>query len=150
MWVLDFLKRRKKLSPEEIANLTVGSCMRREIIKLSPQDTLEKAVSTMEEEGVNFLVIAEGDELKGVLTDGDLISTIFKKKTDPSQVKIGEVMSQNLLTIKPNDTIVKALELMVENKIRRLPVVEDNKLVGLISLTDIEEVSGYHLTFSIT
>lgn len=149
MGVLDFLKRKKRLAPEEIANITVEKCMRKEIISLSPNETLETAISKMQEEGVNFLVIAEGDVLRGVLTDGDILSAIYKRKTPPSEIKVSEVMSSSLLTIKPTDTLVKALEMMVENKIRRLPVVENDKLVGLISLTDIEEVSGYNLTFSI-
>lgn len=149
MRVLDFLKRKKRLAPEEIANIAVEKCMKKEVVTLTPAETLEAAISKMQEEGVNFLVIAEGDKLRGVLTDGDVLSAIYKRKLPPSEVKISEVMSKSLLTIKPTDTLIKALELMVENKIRRLPVVENDKLVGLISLTDIEEVSGYNLTFSI-
>ncbi len=149
MIVLDFFRRRKRLAPEEIANLAVEKCMRKEVVALSPDETLEAAISKMQEEGVNFLIIAEGDQLRGVLTDGDVLSAIYKRKVQPSELKIAEVMSTNLLTIKPTNTILQALEMMVENKIRRLPVVENDKLVGLISLTDIEEVSGYNLTFSI-
>jgi len=147
--VLDFLKRKKRLDPEEIARLTVEKCMRKEIITVVPEANLEAAISKMEEEGVNFLVVAEGDSLKGVLTDGDVLSAVYKRKTSPSEIKVSEVMSSDLLTIKPQDTLLSALEKMVENKIRRLPVVEGNRLVGLISLTDIEEVSGYNLTFSL-
>lgn len=147
--MLDFLKRRKRLTPEEIANITVEKCMRKEVVALSPDETLEAAISKMQEEGVNFLIIAEGDQLRGVLTDGNILSAIYKRKVQPSEIKIAEVMSTNLLTIEPTNTILQALEMMVENKIRRLPVVENDKLVGLISLTDIEEVSGYNLTFSI-
>lgn len=149
MSLLDFLKREKRLALEELANIPVEKCMRKEIVALLPEETLEAAISKMESEGVNFLVIAEGDRLKGVLTDGDVLSAIYKRKALPAEIKVSEVMSTNLLTIKPGDTILKALEVMVENKIRRLPVAENDKLLGLISLTDIGKLSGYDLTFSI-
>ncbi len=147
--MLDFLKRKKRLAPEEVASLTVEKCMRKEIVSVRPDETLETAISKMQEEGVNFLVVAEGNSLKGVLTDGDILSAIYKRKVSPAELKVAEVMSTKLLTIKPTDTLLQALELMVANRIRRLPVVENERLIGLISLTDIEEVSGYNLTFSI-
>ncbi len=150
MGILDIFQRRRPKSPEEIAQTPVSEIMRRELVKVAPQDTIEDCIGVMKREGVNFLLVAEGDELRGVLTDGDILEAIYHNKIDPRVTSAEVVMQSDVTFINPATTLEKALEAITSQKVRRLPVVDESKLVGLVSLTDIEEFSGYSLTFTIS
>lgn len=150
MGILDIFQRRKPKDPEEIARTPVSEIMRKELVKVTPQEKIEGCIGVMKREGVNFLLVAEGDKLQGVLTDGDILEAIYHDKIDPKAVPAEMVMRTDVKSINSSTTLEEALEAITSQKVRRLPVVDEGKLVGLVSLTDIEEFSGYSLTFTIS
>jgi signal-transduction protein with cAMP-binding, CBS, and nucleotidyltransferase domain len=77
----------------------------------------------------------------GILTDSDLIKKIIAKNKKPSSVKVKSIMSSPLVTSKPDETILEATRKMKRNNIKRLPVIENGKLVGILSLSDIAKSS---------
>lgn len=94
--------------------------------------SLIEAAKIMSSRSIGSLIFVSKNKAKGILTDSDLLKNFGKKG------RISQIMSKNIISIAPDDTIEEAVKLMRDNKIKRLPVVDGKKnLVGLISMTDI-------------
>lgn len=92
---------------------------------------LNEAAKIMGAKNIGSLIFLSDGKIKGIITDTDLVRHFN------SNVKISGIMSKNVVTTKPNDTLDSAAGLMKKKGIKRLPVVEDNKLVGIITITDL-------------
>ena len=96
------------------------------------------AARMMKDEDVGLAPIVEGDRLVGTLTDRDIVTRVVAEGRDPQSVAVREVASTSLVTIDPQQDLDEALQLMASNKVRRLPVVEqDGRLVGVVAQADI-------------
>ena len=96
------------------------------------------AARMMKDEDVGLAPIVEGDRLVGALTDRDIVTRVVAEGRDPQSVAVREVASTGLVTIGPQQDRDEALQLMASNKVRRLPVVEqDGRLVGVVAQADI-------------
>ena len=117
--------------------MKVRDVMGRPVI-LEDEDTSVAIISKdMELSGIGSVIITKDDETVGIVTDRDIAIKIVMKNRVPSEVKAKEIMSSPLITIKPEVSLDEACELLVENDIRRLPVIEDDELVGIISVRNI-------------
>lgn len=118
--------------------IKVGDLMTRNFIYISLDTNLKECARTMIKKRVGSLVIKDGDKLKGILTEKDIIWAIVKKsKNDLEDVKAKDLMKRRVVTIKPGDDITDALQKLKKKKIRRLPVVENGKLIGMLTANDI-------------
>ncbi len=116
----------------------VGDLMTRNFVYVSPDTDLKKCAKTMVKKRVGSLIIKEGDTLKGILTEKDIIWAIVKKsKKDLDKILAKDLMKRKDVVIKPSADIVEALERMKKKKIRRLPVVENKKVIGMLTIKDI-------------
>jgi CBS domain-containing protein len=105
---------------------------------LSPERTVADAAGLMEQYDVGVIPLAdEGDRLVGVVTDRDLVLRVLAKQRDPRDVKLGDIATTKLVTITPDTNITDARDLMAQHKVRRLPVVKEDRLVGILALGDI-------------
>lgn len=105
---------------------------------LSPERTVADAAGLMEQYDVGVILLAnEEDTLFGLVTDRDLVIRVLAKQRDPREVRLGDIATTNLVTITPDANVSDARELMAEHKIRRLPVVKNARLVGILTLGDI-------------
>ena len=94
--------------------------------------SLIETAKIMSSKGLGCLLFVSNGKAKGIICDGDLLKNFGKHK------RISSIMSKNIISIRPETTIEEALKLMKENKIKRLPVVDENKkLVGILSMADI-------------
>ena len=101
-------------------------------------DTVLDAAKRLDELNVGSMPICgEDDRLKGMVTDRDIVIKVVAKGGDPSQTKVSELAQGKPMTIDAEDSIEKALDLMSEHQIRRLPVIEDKRLVGIVSQADV-------------
>ena len=125
---------------EEEPVLTVRDLMARNIITVQAEDSIIKAASVMDENGVSSVVVKEGNEFSGMITERNIISRVVSKGLDPQRIKVGEVMSTPLITISPDATVEEAAGKMRDNKIRRLLVEENHQKVGIITESDIVRV----------
>ena len=103
-------------------------------------DTVLDAAKRLAELDVGSMPICgEDDRLKGMLTDRDIVISVIAKGKDPAETKAGEVSEGDgkTITIGADDSIEDALRTMTEHKVRRLPVIDDQRLVGIISQADI-------------
>lgn len=90
----------------------------------------------MDETGAGSLVIVLNNAPVGIITERDLVRKIIAQKKDTSK-KVSEVMSESLITIAPEDDVKEASKKMLINGLRRLPVVKNGKLVGIVTATDL-------------
>ncbi len=100
-----------------------------------------KAAKMMAELDVGSIVIVEEKKPVGILTERDLLMKVVSEDIKPSTVRVGKIMSAPILTISPDKDIVEAARIMAKNKIRRIPVVENGKLIGIITSSDIALIS---------
>lgn len=125
---------------EEEPVLRVRDLMARNIITVQAEDSIIKAASVMDENGVSSVAVKEGNEFSGMITERNIISRVVSKGLDPQKIKVSEVMSTPLITINPDATIEEAARKMRDNKIRRLLVEENHKKIGIIAESDIVRV----------
>lgn len=93
--------------------------------------SLSEAANIMGKKGIGSLILVSGDKIKGIITEKDLIKNFNKHEN------ISQAMTSKVITIEADEGLDRAAEVMRENKVKRLPVVENGKLVGIITLTDI-------------
>ena len=95
------------------------------------------AAKMMKQEDVGLAPVVEGDRLVGTLTDRDIVVRVVAEGKDPQTVTAREVASTDLVTIDPQQDLDEALRLMASKQVRRLPVVEEGRLVGVLAQADI-------------
>jgi CBS domain-containing protein len=102
-----------------------------------PQASVVDASKVMAQEDVGSIPIVESNRLVGVVTDRDIVIRVVAEGRDPQSVTVGDVASRDLVTVSPDDDLDRALQLMAENQVRRLPIVEGDKLVGIVAQRDV-------------
>jgi CBS domain-containing protein len=103
------------------------------------KDTIAEAAKKLADLDVGAMPICgEDDRLKGMLTDRDIVVKVIAKGKDPAQTTAGDVADQGeVVTIGADDSVDEALKTMTEHKVRRLPVIDGHKLIGVISQADL-------------
>ena len=117
--------------------LEVGDVMTREVITEDEATPVNKISEEMKVRGIGSVVITSEGKPAGIVTDRDIAIKVIMKDRKASEIKAKEIMSSPLITIAPEAPLEKACELMAENDIRRLPVMENDELVGIISVRNI-------------
>jgi CBS domain-containing protein len=103
-----------------------------------PQATLVEAARAMRDQDVgDVIVVSDNDAVTGILTDRDLVVRGIADGRDPSTTTVGEICSGDLVTVTPQDDVRTAIDRMSDHAVRRVPVVEGGKPVGIVSLGDL-------------
>jgi CBS domain-containing protein len=119
----------------------VGDLMTRNFIWAHPETNLKKCAKTMIKKRVGSLIIKEDRRLRGILTEKDIVWAVVKKsKKDLSKILAKDLMKKKVVTIKPSADITDALNRIKKKKVRRLPVVENKKIIGMITINDILKI----------
>jgi len=116
--------------------MIVRDIMKRNVLTLTKNATIKDTLDLMVENYAGSVVIVDDDKIVGLVTERDILSRIVEKDRKLSN-PIESIMTKNVITISPNRSVEEAARIMTENKIKKLPVVENDKLVGIITLTDI-------------
>ncbi len=120
-----------------MAASVVRDIMTKEIVTIDGDSTALEAAKLMTEKGISSVFIVKDGNPIGIVTERDFIKKICAKELAVSQVKIGDIMSKILTTASPDTPIEVAVQRMVNHKIRRLPIMERGKIVGIITVTDL-------------
>lgn len=115
---------------------TVGEIMTTDVEGVSPDDTVERAIRAMVERDIGSVVVVEGDRPVGVFTERDLARRIL----DDAELlgrRVGDVMSAPVISTTPNAEMIEAFDLMNAQHVRRLPVVDEDRLVGIVTERDL-------------
>ena len=114
--------------------------MTREVYTIGPAATVRTVTKLMREKGIGSLVVMEDDKPVGVITERDLIERVTSKKLKPTDVTVGDTYSSPLISILPETSVKAAAEKMLTKNVRRPPVVQDGRLVGLVTEKDVLRV----------
>jgi CBS domain-containing protein len=102
-----------------------------------PEATVTQAAKLLAEENVGSLPVADGDDLVGIVTDRDLVVNVLAKDLDGSTVRVAEVCTGRPVVAAPDESLDEALRRMAQKQVRRLPVVEEGRLVGILAQADV-------------
>lgn len=115
----------------------VGDLMTRNFISINKDANLKDCAELMVKKRVGSLIVKDNDKLKGILTRKDILWAIVKKsENDLKNIQVKDLMKLKIVTIKPGEDITDAMRKFKKKKVRRLPVVERGKLIGLLTLKD--------------
>ncbi len=119
--------------------MLINEIMHREPVTISPETKLFRAYEIMHEKNIRHLPVLENGKLVGIITDRDLRSATSKLAEIPFQPgdEVSEIMIKEVQTVHPLDPVDVAAKIMRENKIGCLPVMENNELIGIVTVTDM-------------
>ncbi|MCC9624528.1 CBS domain-containing protein [Thalassospira sp. MA62] len=118
-----------------------GVVKEQSIATLNPADSVMDAVSVMSDRTIGAVIIVDDDaRLAGIFTERDLVNRVVAKGLDPKTVPLSKVMTAQPDTLGPEDTALNALDLMSAHRYRHLPVVDGDKVIGMVSIRDLFNV----------
>lgn len=117
-----------------------------EVYTTTPETKLSEVAKKLVHHQCGSLLVCDGDRLAGIITERDLLRVSATDGQDLESTPVSEVMTGNLVTGTPNDSISQTMGLLTEQRIRHLPILEDDKLVGLISIGDVVKAQYAELT----
>jgi len=122
--------------------MKVSKIMVENIVTLQRDTSAYDAVKLMNKKGIGCLLVVHKNQIVGILTERDVLERVVEGCKDPKGTKVLEIMTRDVIVGKPDMELVEATKLMLENKVKKLPIVEGNQLVGLVTLTDIARSAG--------
>jgi CBS domain-containing protein len=117
--------------------MKVRDVMTSEVVTARADTTLEEIATMMKAGDTGAIPVVEENELLGLITDRDIVIRCVAEGHDPSDVTAEDILSENLEVVDPDTNVEEALDLMARHQIRRLPVVDNGELVGMVSLGDM-------------
>jgi CBS domain-containing protein len=115
----------------------IREVMTSEVKACEPTATVAEAAKLMAEQDVGPIPVVEDGRLAGIVTDRDIVVKVVAKGQDVNSTTVGDIASRDLVTISPEDDLSEALTRMAEHQVRRLPVVEGDRLVGIVAQADV-------------
>jgi len=127
----------KETQKETEPSLRVGDVMVKDVVTIDEGLTVKEAAEVMNKFEIGCVIAVRKGKAMGILTERDLLKRVVAEGRDASRIRIKEVMTTPLVVTEPEMDLAEAVRLMFKMKIKKLPVVQGKKLVGLVSLTDI-------------
>ncbi|MFY9300910.1 MAG: CBS domain-containing protein [Candidatus Nitrosotenuis sp.] len=115
----------------------IRDIMNKHVVTISKDKTCLEAAALLQEKDISFLVVAEGQNPIGIVTEADFVRKVVAANKIASDLKVSDIMSPKFRWVEPTTTIEDAVQKMLNNKIRRLIVLEDQKLAGVVTQTDL-------------
>ena len=108
-----------------------------DVATITADDSVYDALERMAEKGIGALVVVDGDATVGLMSERDYARKVILLKRASDQTTVGQIMTTDIITVTSETTTAECMELMTENRIRHLPVVDDGRLAGVISIGDV-------------
>lgn len=109
----------------------------RQIYGIAPTATVRDAVRLMNDNGVGAMLVLIDNQPLGIFTERDVLRRVVDAGKDPRSTRVGEVMTTELITVEPSTTVEEAMALMTKHRCRHLPVMQDGRISGVISIGDL-------------
>ena len=124
--------------------MTVKDCMNRHVISVAPEESVAVAARIMARHNVGALPVRAADgSLCGIVTDRDMVLRCMALERTPQQTAVSRVMTGRVVTVAPTASLSQAADRMAREQVRRLPVVEGRRLVGMVTLSDLSHREDY-------
>jgi CBS domain-containing protein len=122
---------------------SVKDLMTSDLTTVAPETSVSEAAERMAREDIGPLPVVEDDRLVGIVTDRDLVVRVLAEGRDPRSTTVRDVASEDPVTVSADDDLVTTLELLAKHQVRRVPVVDGDRLVGIVAQADVaREVSS--------
>ena len=131
---------------ESKVSLKVEDVMVKEVITIDENSTVKEAAEVMNKFEIGCLIAIRKEKAMGIITERDLLKRVVAEAKAANKTKVKEVMSSPLVVVEPSMELEEAVKLMFQMKIKKLPVVESKRLVGLVTLTDIARFQPQMIT----
>jgi CBS domain-containing protein len=109
----------------------------RDVLSIAPDTSIYEAVTLMAERGVGALLVMEGDRLVGLVGERDCAWKVMLEDRSPRETDVKQIMTKNILCVEPEQTVEEGMALMTDKRIRHLPVVNGDRVEGIISIGDL-------------
>jgi len=127
----------KNKTAKLVIPIKAENVMATEVAIMEENVSAKEAAEVMAQEGISAIIVTVNGKAQGIVTERDILKRIVVEGKNSSNTKVKEIMSSPLVVIEPNTDLEKAARLMLEKKIKNLPVIHEKRLVGLINLQDI-------------
>jgi CBS domain-containing protein len=117
--------------------MKISDLMTSDPATLDVMNTAAEAATVMAERDVGDVIVSDGEQVCGIVTDRDIVVRAVAENRNPVAVPLGEICSRSVVTLSPDDSVDDAVRMMSEQALRRLPVVVDGRAVGIVSLGDL-------------
>jgi CBS domain-containing protein len=128
-----FQKRKERLFFMQVKDCMCGG----EVVQATPDTNVCEIAKLMNENHVGCVPICKEEKVVGFVTDRDIVLRAIACQKDCNSTKVSDIMNTNIIKTTPDSEIGAAIEVMQKNQIRRLPVIENNKIVGILSMSDL-------------
>lgn len=108
-----------------------------EVATVAPTATVEQLVATLGEHNIGAAVVTDDERLIGIVSERDVVRRLRDRGAELLSAAVAEIMTADVLTCAPGDTVDQLAEIMTERRIRHMPVTEDGRLVGIVSIGDV-------------
>jgi CBS domain-containing protein len=108
-----------------------------EVVTIGASDTVQNAADRMREHGIAALVVKSGDTIKGLISERDIVHAVSRHGEGALSLAVSHVVTHPIVKVAPSDTLKRAMSLMTNHRVRHLPVIDDGKLVGIVSIGDV-------------
>ncbi len=109
----------------------------RDVLSIRPDDSVFDAIQKMSDEDVGALVVIENDKLVGMLTERIYAREVFLKGRSSRETAVRDIMETQVVYARPEQTVEECMAVMTENRVRHLPVLEGEQLIGIVSIGDL-------------
>ena len=118
--------------------MKVNEIMSRRIVCIEQNEPVSAAAKLLKRCNIGALPVCDAsNRLRGLVTDRDIVLRCVAEGSDPRETRVSEIMSRGILTVGPEDEVSRAARLMSEEQVRRLPVLDDGEIVGVVTLCDM-------------
>ncbi len=122
--------------------MKVGDLMVKNVITVGADASVYDAVKLLNKNRIGCLVILRAGEIAGILTERDLLERVLEKCRNPKETRVSDIMTKNVVAAKPEMGLPEATRLMFKLKVKKLPITDGNRLVGVVTLTDIARATN--------
>lgn len=129
--------------------MQVKDLMSSGVISITPEENASLAARLIARHNIGALPVCSSDgKLRGILTDRDIVLRCVAADSSPEQTRVKDIMTRGVITVSPEDDIREASRLMASGQVRRLPVVEEGRVVGMLSLGDLARTQQFDMEAS--
>jgi len=124
-------------------SILVEDVMTKNVMTIESSATAKEAAELMAKYDIGCLIVMNDDKPTGIITERDMLKRVLLHFRDPRMTRVGDIMSTPLIASNPETELSEAMRLMNERRIKKIPIVEDGCLIGLLTLTDVVRSTGY-------
>jgi CBS domain-containing protein len=116
--------------------------MIRDVVTLQENATAHEAVQLLNKHKIGCIIILSNDRIVGIVTERDLLQRVLEQCKNPRQTRVTDIMTRKIITGTPTMDVFEATRLMFKLKVKKLPITENNRLIGIVTLTDIARATS--------